>query len=193
MRYEVEFKFPITKRVDVAANLEQLNATAQQPVEQRDRYFNHPTRDFGETDEAFRIRSAGGADQPARSNCVTYKGPILDQVAKTRCEIEVPIADGPLNASRFAEILTCLGFRESLEVHKYRLPFRFTWEDREIELVFDTVDGLGAFVEMETITAGDERDAARDSLLRLAARLGLDATMSERRSYLQMLLEADVG
>jgi adenylate cyclase class 2 len=38
-------------------------------VEQKDTYFNHPNRDFAETDEALRIREADG------KTFFTYKGP----------------------------------------------------------------------------------------------------------------------
>jgi adenylate cyclase class 2 len=52
---------------------------------QCDEYFNHPCRDFGQTDEAFRIRSCNGQTK------LTYKGPRLDTVTKTREELELEI------------------------------------------------------------------------------------------------------
>ena len=79
-------------------------------VEQVDRYFNHPARDFGVTDEAFRIRSVGDA------NCVTYKGPRIDSVTKTRREIEVSFAEGSDAASQMTDIWQSLGFRFVREV-----------------------------------------------------------------------------
>ena len=89
VQYEVELKFLLPDSREILAQLAGLGAVAAAPVEQVDRYFNHPARDFGVTDEAFRIRSVGDA------NCMTYKGPILDPVTKSRREIEVSFADGP--------------------------------------------------------------------------------------------------
>ena len=57
MQYEVELKFSLANPNEVLARLASLGVAAASPIEQVDRYFNHPVRDFGDTDEAFRIRS----------------------------------------------------------------------------------------------------------------------------------------
>ncbi|HUG89298.1 MAG TPA: CYTH domain-containing protein, partial [Planctomycetaceae bacterium] len=58
--YEVELKFPLSDSERVQAELGRLGARPNESVEQIDRYFNHPARDFGETDEALRIRQVAG-------------------------------------------------------------------------------------------------------------------------------------
>lgn len=181
MSYEVELKFPLADPTRVLAQLEDLGAERGEPVEQSDRYFNHPARDFGQTDEALRIRSAGGR------HCVTYKGPKLDPRAKTRREIEIPFGTSPEDDQRVAEMLTLLGFREVRTVRKSRVPFHLKWEDRDLEVSLDEVRDLGTFLEIETIADEATRDAARDSILRVAERLGL--TNPEMRSYLCLLLQ----
>ena len=57
MNYEVELKFRIDDPQRIAGLLDGLEATPGEIEQHRDTYFNHPARDFAETDEAFRIRS----------------------------------------------------------------------------------------------------------------------------------------
>lgn len=181
MTYEVEMKFPLGEGQDLVPHLLGLGAVEHETVKQADRYFNHPARDFAQTDEAFRLRSVGD------ENCVTYKGPKLDPVAKTRHEIEIEYARGPGNAVEFAEMLALLGFRESLTVHKTRRVFHLKWRERKVEVLLDRVEQLGEFVEIETIADDVDREAAKQCVLSLAAELGLESP--ERRSYLRMLIE----
>jgi adenylate cyclase class IV len=56
-----------------------------------------------------------------------------------------------------------------------------------VEICLDEVEGLGCFVELEIQAAANQLEAARAVLLKSATELGL--TRSERRSYLEMLLE----
>lgn len=183
MPYEVELKFRLPDPTRVLAQLEELGVERGEPVEQSDRYFNHPARDFARTDEALRIRSAAGR------HCVTYKGPKLDPRTKTRREIEIPFGTSPDDDQQVAEMLTLLGFREVRTVRKSRVPFHLNWEDRDLEVSLDDVRDLGTFLEIETIADEATRDAARDSLLRLADRLRLNNP--EMRSYLCLLLQRD--
>jgi adenylate cyclase class 2 len=180
MHYEVELKFPLADPGDVLARLADLGAVAAPPVEQVDRYFNHPARDFGVTDEAFRIRSVG------ETNCVTYKGPRLDASTKTRREIEVPFANGPDAAGQMAAICLSLGFRFVRDVRKTRTPLSLDWHQRVYEVAFDEVPPLGTFLEIELLADDAGREAAREAILALARELGL--TNPERRSYLELLL-----
>ena len=83
MSYEVEQKYRVTGFRRVVQRLEELGATLGEPVEQVDTYYAHPSRDFGETDEAFRLRRIG------TMTCMTYKGPRIDANTKTRKEIEI--------------------------------------------------------------------------------------------------------
>ena len=188
MSYEVELKFPLIEPARVLSDIAALGAERQPALIQIDRYFAHPSRDFAQTNEALRIRTIDEAGRPPRQR-VTYKGPVVDTQTKTRREIEIPFGEQPADGERFAEILTRLGFREVRSVRKRRTPYQLFWEERRLELAHDEVDGLGVYFEIEAVADEDGRDAARDAILCLAARLGLEG--HERRSYLKMLLEAD--
>ena len=186
MTYEVEMKFRLNDMAAVEAlrqRIAALGAHSSQPLDQRDIYLAHPSRDFAQTDEVFRLRCVGD------ENFLTYKGPVLDAVAKTRREIEVPAASGQTAREQLREILTSLGFREVRDVVKRREPFHLQWQDRDLEVVIDNVRDLGWFAELEIIADEFERDAARECLFALSQELNLGK--SERRSYLRLLLEQD--
>jgi adenylate cyclase class 2 len=186
MSYEVELKFPLTDAASVAAlrqRIAELKGHPSQPLDQRDLYFAHPSRDFAQTDEAFRLRCVGD------DNFLTYKGPLVDQVAKTRREIEVSTAAGPAAREQLREMLTSLGFREVRDVVKRREPFHLRWRERDLEVVIDNVRDLGWFAELEIIAEESDRDAVRDYLLALSQELQLGKP--DRRSYLRLLLEKD--
>ncbi|MGC3970659.1 MAG: class IV adenylate cyclase [Pirellulales bacterium] len=182
MKIEVEQKF----RVDNSSELRQLlsarGVTFADPVRQVDAYFNHPARDFAQTDEALRIRSIGDV------NLVTYKGPKLDRTVKTRRELEQPIAPGPAAVEKFAELLTALGFRPSAVVEKLRSAADFTFDGVEFELAWDEVAGIGTFLEIELVVEAEAMESAKARILALQQELGL--RVIERRSYLEMVLES---
>jgi adenylate cyclase class 2 len=188
MSYEVELKYPLADAAAVEAmrqRLDSLQAAPGEPIEQRDIYFNHPQRDFAQTDEVFRLRCVG------EDTFLTYKGPLLDAVAKTRREIEVAAGSGATTREQLRELLVLLGFREVRDVVKRRQPFQLHWQNRDLEVVLDDVRDLGWFVELEILAEDSDRDAARDCLVSLAQALQLGP--SERRSYLRLLLERDHG
>ena len=181
MSFEVELKFPVSNFQQLKTQMETLPVETHAPIRQVDRYFNHPARDFGETNEALRIRTIGDETR------ITYKGPLLDEVAKTRREIELQLNDKA--EDQLAEMLTLLGFREVRTVAKTRTCASVEFENRPVEIAMDEVDGRGEFVELETVTDDADRESARDSLLKLADQLSL--AESTRVSYLEMLLQKD--
>jgi adenylate cyclase class 2 len=182
MRFEVEQKFRAGSLDQVTERLARMGASPGQPLEQEDSYLGHPCRDFAQTNEALRIRRVGGA------NAITYKGPKREGPTKTREEIEVPFADGPDALDGLRRVFEALGFRPVFVVRKVRTPYHLTEQGRPIEVALDVVEGLGSFVEVETIADGeDDLPAAQRAVTDLARSLGLSNL--EPRSYLRMALE----
>jgi adenylate cyclase class 2 len=179
--FEVEQKFSVVDPAALEMRLRQLGAEFHSAVVQVDRYFAHAARDFAQTDEALRIRQVG------QRNFITYKGPKLDSTTKTRREIELPLGVGEGAAEQWGELLKALGFSPVAIVRKTRRPAVIEFADWNFEAAFDEVDGLGNFIELEVAADSQKLDAARDALAQLAARLEL--SQSERRSYLELLLE----
>lgn len=183
--YEVELKFAVPNPASILKRLAELGAQPHPPLDQVDRYFNHPSRDFSQTDEALRIRSVG------EENCVTYKGPVVDAATKMRLEIEPALGNGTETAELFAELLTRLGFREARSVRKRRVPYSISQDDRKFEISVDEVAGLGTFVEIETLALESDRVTARDAVLNVARQFELENP--ERRSYLRLLIDQDAA
>ena len=187
MQYEVEVKYPLEtnggadRLQAVRFELDRMSAEKIAERAQTDTYFAHPARDFAKTDEALRVRSQSGG------LTITYKGPRVDAVTKTREEIQVSVVPTDQSQRDIHRLLQALGFRPVRDVVKRREVFRLSWEGREVTVCLDEVEGLGRFIEIETLADESQRDVARDSVLRLAEAFGL--RRSERRSYLQLLLE----
>jgi adenylate cyclase class 2 len=177
--YEVELKFPLADPAAFRRRLVKSGARPGPTVDQSDLYFNHPLRDFAQTDEAFRVRMSDGR------GFVTYKGPLVDSQTKTRREIEVPLA-GNDAGDKFSEILKLLGFRPVREVKKRRELYHLSWLGRDFEVAIDDVADLGVFAEFETLADEGERAAATDAILALISQFQLSPP--ERRSYLSLLL-----
>jgi adenylate cyclase class 2 len=182
VQFEVENKFPCAHPSLLEARLRELDAVLSPVVTQVDQYFAHPTRDFTSTDEALRTRQVG--DQ----SFITYKGPKIDKTTKTRRELELPLA---VPADRFVELLDVLGFRWVAEVRKQRRSAVVMWQGTQIEVLLDEVEGLGEFVELEMIAEEDSLACAKAVLQSLADHLEL--ANCERRSYLELLLDAEPG
>lgn len=182
MNYEVEQKFPVDNLSAVEESLSKLGAAISDPRIEVDLYFNHPARDFTQTDEALRLRRVGPA------NRITYKGPKLDATTKSRKELELALPEGEAAFEGFSMLLGTLGFSPAGEVRKQRRKALVDWEGRRVEVLLDRVDRLGTFVELELVVPADEFDAAKACIGSLAARLSLGR--GERRSYLQLVLES---
>jgi adenylate cyclase class 2 len=179
--WEVEMKFAVADFAQLEAAMAAKGAAIQPPRQDADHYFNAPDRDFAKTDEAVRVRSIG------EKNFVTYKGPKIDRETKTRLEIEVPLADGETAANDFRQILIHLRYRPVAIVRKTRRIAEFSRDGSDMQLTLDEVDGVGKYAELEVMAPEERAAAAKASVLAVAAELGL--TNTERRSYLQLLLE----
>ena len=188
MNYEVAQKFPVPDLAVVMDRLAAAGVAVSEPMLEIDFYWNHPSRDFAATDEALRIRQAD-TGQAGPVSRMTYKGPKIDTVTKTRRELELNLEAA--QTADWAEMLEALGFRRVAEVRKQRRKAFMEWQDRRVEISLDDVAEVGSFVELELIADEEGLPSARNCLATLAEHLSL--TVTERRSYLQLLLQTRTG
>jgi adenylate cyclase class 2 len=182
MGYEVEVKYRLVDHDQLRSRLEALNAATDSTVVQEDVYFSHPSRDFGVTKEALRLRRIG------TENRITYKGPRQSGPTKTREEIEVLFAEGDEAFAQMLRLFANVGFRPVATIRKSRTTFHFTEPLRKVEVALDRAEGLGDFVEIESMGATEaDVPAAQAAVLAVASQLGL--TEVEPKSYLRMTLE----
>jgi adenylate cyclase class 2 len=177
--YEVELKVRADHEA-VRERLSTLGAADAGAVTQVDTYYDAPHRDFGETDEALRIRreTADGGS----TTRVTYKGPLVEAASKSRREVETGVDD----ADDFDDILDALGFSPAAVVEKERE--RYVLDGYTVTL--DTVDGLGEFVEVEREAPEADLEATREGAAARLRELGLDPDEQIRTSYLGLLLDS---
>jgi adenylate cyclase class 2 len=180
MHFEVEQKHRLADTERFEAELAARRVKLGGALRHVDTYYNHPCRNFAQTDEALRIRQIG------ELNFVTYKGPKIDQSTKTRRELEVRIAKGQAAAAHFGELLEALGFVKVAEVVKLRRSFTIAVGNWVVTGTIDQVEPLGSFVELEVTAEEAELDNARQAVATLAEQLQLGP--GERRSYLEMIL-----
>ena len=184
MRYEVEMKFRAGDMALLELRLAALEVEIAPPQPEVDVYFQHPARDFRQTDEALRIRRKGPR------NFITYKGPKIDPATKTRREIDLPLPPGEESAGAWTGLIEALGFVAVGVVRKSRRKAHVPWQGRQVECSLDEVEGLGQFVELELIVESEGVETAKTCVASLAESLGLEG--SERRSYLELLGDSAV-
>ncbi len=170
---EVELKVKIPSLDPVREQLARNHARSSGKVHEHDIYYNAPHRDFGQTDEAVRVRYT---DNHA---VVTYKGPKIKKSGlKAREELNFAVESG----KTFETMLDRLGFTRTLEVNKWREMY--TVGNATVSL--DSVDGLGTFAEIEVMT-GNESDNPAEQIRKIAEDIGMDGEPI-LESYLELLL-----
>ena len=169
MNLEVEIK---AKILDIDFFTTRLNSLKPKFISNEnhiDIYFNHPEKNFTETDEALRIRSING------SFFITYKGPKLSSRSKTRNEIETEIS----SALECKEIFNALNFVEIATIEKNRKTYKLN----DITICTDTIKDLGTFVELEKIA--EDINQTEDDLFSLGTSLGIKDYI--QNSYLELI------
>jgi adenylate cyclase, class 2 len=174
---EVEVKASVKDFAAVREKLKILGAVKIKKEHQMDVYYNAPHKDFGETDEALRIREI--PEDGEKRIILTYKGAKLDNVSKTRKEIEVDVSD----AKNTALILENLGFRRAAMVKKDRDIFHLDKFIVTLDMVYD----VGNFVEIETEAhEDDDTSESVERIFNIYKKLGIEEGF-ERRSYLELM------
>ncbi len=179
MNFEVERKYWLPLGHEIERQLDAMGLVLRPPVDQVDKYYSHPARDFMQTDEVLRLRMVG------EENYVTYKGARIDSTTKTRRELELQLPSGDFIES-FEQLLSVLGFEPLMTIHKVRRQATAERNGYEVEICVDEIDQLGYFVELETSSDLEHLEKAKQALSGLATELKLDR--QERRSYLELML-----
>jgi len=179
---EIEVKYRLEDESAFRDALLAVGADSDGIHNEQDRYFNAPDRDFAATDEALRLRSIDSM------NVLTYKGPKRPGETKSREEIETLLMPGQESSDEMGKILLKLGYRLVAVVRKEREGFTIPGEEFAIHATIDRVEEVGTFAELEIVTDEVNYERAQVEVLAMAAKLNLKLT--ERRSYLELLLRA---
>lgn len=199
--YEVEIKAALGEITaeETVAKACSLGFSYDITLKETDTYYNGHDRNFMKTDEALRIRSClrwhennldnGNHEEEKNADStafLTYKGPKLDKTSSTRTEYEITVDD----AQTAGLLIDALGYSTVLVVDKTRREF--TTADGTT-LCIDNVEGLPAHIELEALVSSEEeKDPALSHLLNILSRLGIPQENMTRKSYLEMLLKAQL-
>lgn len=182
---EIEIKAQIIDPGALRAALCRHGFVWQHTLLEEDVYYYGVDRNFAQTDEALRLRITQNKDTGVITSAITYKGPKLDSVSKTRTEFDVGLLEGSL----MHELLCALGHRPVMTVRKQREYY--TRQDTTACL--DEVDRLGSFIELETLSgASVAYDAVVNGLFATLEQLGIPRHACIRKSYLEMLLDKTI-
>lgn len=169
LEVEQKYRADIDK---VRDELVKLGAVFVERKEEVDVYYQHPCRDFAETDEALRVRRSGSSVE------VSYKGPRMPSSAKTRLELTA-FAEGNVEP-----MLEALGFKKVAVIKKNREYYAYS----SLTISVDRVEGLGDFVEIEAVASSEASvKEAEAEIAALAERLGLRDKVDE--TYLELFLK----
>ncbi|MFB6282528.1 MAG: class IV adenylate cyclase [Halobacteria archaeon] len=162
---------------EVRERIEKLGGEHVAGKRQVDTYYSAPHRDFGETDEALRVRIENGVPH------VTYKGPVVSETTKSRKEIEMEVE----SQDKIEDLLLELGFEEFETVEKDREVYSLM----DATVTLDDVSGLGEFAEIELVSPETQLEEVQDRVLELLDRLGFDEDEVIEDTYLKMIVEGE--
>jgi adenylate cyclase class 2 len=185
--YEVEVKFPLINKKAMRQTIIEAGGVALNSEYQEDIYYDHPCRFFSDTDESIRVRYRTRTEGPTITESghapveLTYKGPKIDKMTKTRIEYTVNLDKTDLDSMN--QILLNTGFKYVAKIVKNREFFNI----RGITASLDTVADVGDYIEFELIAYGkDKMETARERILKIASTFGLDEKDTVRESYLEI-------
>jgi adenylate cyclase class 2 len=144
-----------------------------------DTYFNGIDRDFKETDEAVRIRQSINLDTQETYYNITYKGAKIDNISKTREELEIKIDDGETAHKIFER----LGFKPVSPIIKIREIYQK--EEDDIIITIDEVENVGTYVEFEKVVDDlSKKEHAINELFDILKSLNISKDKLTKTSYL---------
>ncbi|MDH7598269.1 MAG: class IV adenylate cyclase [Sedimentisphaerales bacterium] len=169
MALEIETKLKIDSLEPLRQRLILANAQFVGDVVQQDDYYDDTLHRMLKSDRCLRVRKE--SDSRGDMTILFYKGPKHPSKMKVRDELKVAVSDG----QALAEILTALGYKKALTVHKKR----GMWQMDGCIVCLDEVQGLGSFVEIE----GPDEQAILD----VQRSLGLEGLAHIGKGYAAML------
>ncbi|ADL19617.1 Adenylate cyclase [Acidilobus saccharovorans 345-15] len=168
---EVKLRVPCSQLELIANRAIQAGGKVEGPLEEIDVYYQHPCRDLKVSDEALRVRYVNGSPRS-----ITYKGPREAGQFKARREVIVDVGSDP------DVLLRQLGFEPAIRVSKARTYIRLG----NVELTLDNVEGLGCFVEVESLRGKDEDVSAAIKALDIRGEV-------VNRTYAELVAELSSG
>ena len=177
---EVELKFSLEKReFETIENKIKEICEFVKKVKQKDKYFNHPKRDFTNPDtpnEWLSIRKRG------KNSKLNYKHFYEKNGEFTHCdEIDFSIE----NEKKAKKLFKVLDFKHLVTVEKTRKIYKYK---NKFEIALDFVENLGYFIEIESLKSFGSVENARKKLFEFSKKLGVNSK-PDNKGYPHLLME----
>jgi adenylate cyclase class 2 len=145
-----------------------------------DRYFDFPDQRLTSAGYEVRLRSITDDAGNVRS-LLTFKEPAVDAASDSKPEHETSVGD----PDAVVPLLSVLGLVELIAFEKRCTNYRFTSRSRDLLATVVEVPELDGetFVEVETLTADDDVDAALDVVRDVLDELGVTAKELTTATY----------
>lgn len=178
---EVEIKLPIEDEERVHVSLEKQGFKKAKRILEEDTYFDDESGRIRKNDQAFRVRMIRNLETQESEAVITFKGKKLDQVSKTRKELETGVED----AATARQIFEALGFHA---VSPIVTKIRQEYVSDKVTACLDQVEGLGTYLELEIVIPEEEsRESALAVLEGMLEQMGYSLKDTIRDSYLGLL------
>jgi adenylate cyclase, class 2 len=175
---EIEVKFPLYNKDDVATYLNSNAQVKKMDVTQIDTYFTPAHKNFLEKEFPFqwlRLREAKG------KTILNYKHFFPENVKNidycNEYEIEV--------TENIKHIFQAMEMKELVKVEKKRS----TWQLGNVEVAIDEVTGLGPYIELEMTSYVQDTQIAKQNLYSLLKTMNAQIGDEDYRGYPFLLLE----
>ncbi|MBV8781712.1 MAG: class IV adenylate cyclase [Phycisphaerae bacterium] len=171
MPVEIEAKMRVKDLAAVRDKLKSVGAKQKSQVVETNTFFDREDRSLLAADQGLRLRVNRPANGGDATYIITFKGPRLHGILKSRDETELKVE----NDRDAIALLHCLGFHRVRSFEKRRE----SWSLMGCSIELDELPYLGAFVEIEG--PNDEE------VLKVRTHLDLSNEPIVRASYIALL------
>lgn len=158
---EIEIKARLRDKTAITRKLKTLGCVFEKPITQQDTVYAEHVGSLVafRTNKVFlRLRVKNGS-----KTFFTLKKRGVNDLDAIEHEMEVSSKD------EMEKILFLMGYREAVRVRKVREVTRYDG----CEICVDEVEGLGSFIEMETLTEEADSEAVQDKMFQFFLSLGV--------------------
>lgn len=178
---ECEIKLKINNPESTIQKLLSIGFTKNECLTETDTYFDNKNGDIRSNDKALRIRETINHTTGNKYCQINFKDKKLDNKSMSRHEYESEID----NAATISKILNCLSYYPVSPIVKKE---RTTLVASNINACVDSVDGLGNYLELETIVnTEEEKEHELERISDILNKLGYNMSDTTTTSYLTAL------
>lgn len=178
---ECEIKLKINDSNEIKEKLISLGFAESESLTECDTYFDTKANEIRSNDRALRIRETVNHTTGKRYCQLNFKDKKLDDKSMSRQEHETGID----SAETMFKILECLGY---FPVSPRVIKNRTMLQTNHITACIDSVEGLGDYLELETIVDTEiQKENALKEIDCILNKLGYSLSDTTRTSYLTAL------